>query len=143
MALVGKPAPDFTLPDTAGKPVNLRGLRGNVVIVDFWATWCPPCRAMMPHLQQMHRTLADQGLVILGLDVGEDAETVAKFAKRESYTFPLLLGAEPDVAAKYYVESYPTTFVIDRQGRIAFRNVGGGPADRLQSAVENALHTGP
>jgi peroxiredoxin/outer membrane lipoprotein-sorting protein len=142
-AMVGSEAPDFTLPDTAGKPVNLRGLRGSVVIVDFWATWCPPCRAMMPHLQQMHRTLADQGLVILGLDVGEDAETVAKFAKRESYTFPLLLGAEPDVAAKYYVESYPTTFVIDRQGRIAFRNMGGGPADGLQSAVESALHTGP
>jgi len=141
-AIVGSEAPDFTLPDTGGQPINLRGLRGKVVIVDFWATWCPPCREMMPHLQQMHRALADKGLVILGLDVGEDAETVAGFAKRLSYTFPLLLGAEPDVAAKYYVESYPTTFVINRQGRIAFRNLGGGPADGLQSAVESALHTG-
>ena len=97
----------------------------------------------MPHLQQMHRELSGKGLVILGLDVGEDAETVTKFARQLSYTFPLLLGAEPDVAARYYVQSYPTTFVIDRQGRIAFRGMGGESAEGLQSAVDSALQTGP
>jgi len=137
--IAGTEAPDFTLSDGGGHPVHLRDLRGKVVVVDFWATWCPPCRAQMPLLQKMQSELAGKGLVVLGLDVGEDAEQVTKFAKQQSYTFTLLLGAEPDVSAKYYVEAYPTTFVVDRQGRIAFRELGGGEADKLRSSVESAL----
>ena len=109
------------------------------VVVDFWATWCGPCRAQMPLLQQLQSELAGQGLVVLGLDVGEDAGKVTEFAKRQSYTFTLLLGAEPDVSAKYYVEAYPTTFVVDRRGRIAFRELGGGSPDKLRSAVQTAI----
>jgi peroxiredoxin/outer membrane lipoprotein-sorting protein len=138
-SLVGTAAPDFTLPDANGHPVNLHDLRGKVVVVDFWASWCGPCRAEMPVLQQMHTDLAASGLVVLGLDVGEDAETVAAFAKRQSYTFPLLLGAEPNVSARYFVEAYPTTFVVDRRGRIAFRDLGGEPPDKLRAAVGAAL----
>jgi peroxiredoxin/outer membrane lipoprotein-sorting protein len=137
--ILGTTAPDFTLTDTNGHPVNLHDLRGKVVIVDFWATWCPPCRAEMPLLQQLHSDLAGKGLVVLGLDVGEDAETVTAFVKQQSYTFPLLLGAEPDVSATYFVEGYPTTFVVDRRGRIAFRDLGGASPDKLRSAVQAAL----
>jgi peroxiredoxin len=137
--IAGAEAPDFTLSDAGGHPVHLRDLRGKVVVVDFWATWCPPCRAQMPVLQKMQSELAGKGLAVLGLDVGEDAEQVTKFAKEQSYTFTLLLGAEPDVSAKYYVEAYPTTFVVDRQGRIAFRELGGGSPDKLREAVEAAL----
>ena len=138
-SLVGTAAPDFTLPDAGGHPVNLHDLRGKVVVVDFWATWCPPCRKEMPVLQQMRTDLAGKGLVVLGLDVGEDAETVAAFAKKQSYTFPLLLGAEPDVSAQYFVEAYPTTFVVDRRGRIAYRDLGGESPDKLRAAVGMAL----
>jgi peroxiredoxin/outer membrane lipoprotein-sorting protein len=137
--ILGAEAPDFTLPDAGGHPVHLRDLRGKVLVVDFWATWCPPCRAQMPILQQMQKELAGQGLVVLGLDVGEDAATVSAFAKQQSYTFALLVGAEPDVSAKYYVEAYPTTFVVDRQGRIAYRDMGGDSPDKLRSAVKAAL----
>jgi peroxiredoxin len=97
----------------------------------------------MPYLQRLHHDLANKGLVVLGLDVGEDVEDVKQFAAQESYTFTLLLGAEPDIAAKYYVEAYPTTFVVDRQGRISFRSLGGEPPGRLQSAVNHALAEAP
>jgi peroxiredoxin/outer membrane lipoprotein-sorting protein len=142
-AIIGTEAPDFTLADAAGHQVSLRELRGKVVIVDFWASWCGPCRAQMPFLQQLYRDLAAKGLVVLGLDVGEDAEEVTRFATQESYTFTLLLGAEPDIAAQYYVEGYPTTFVVDRRGHIVFRSVGGEPPERLQAAVNKALAEKP
>jgi thiol-disulfide isomerase/thioredoxin len=137
--ILGLEAPDFTLQDASGKAVHLRDLRGKVVIVDFWATWCPPCRALMPHLQKMNQELSSKGLVILGLDIGEDANDVTKFMRSESYTFPALLGAEPDVSAKYYVEGYPTTFVIDRNGRIVFRAFSEDSSAELRKAVEAAL----
>jgi thiol-disulfide isomerase/thioredoxin len=138
-AMVGTGAPDFTLEDVSGHAVTLRGLLGKVVVVDFWATWCGPCRSQMPHLQAMQKDLADQGLVVLGLDVGEDAATVASFGKEQSYTFTMLLGAEPDVSAKYYVEAYPTTFVVDRLGQVVYRELGGASPDGLRAAVEGAL----
>jgi peroxiredoxin len=139
VSMIGMEAPDFTLSDPSGKTVHLRDLRGKVVVVDFWATWCPPCRELMPHIQKMHDQLAAKGLTILGLDVGEDADTVATFAKQQSYTFPLLLDAEPQVTSRYFVQSYPTTFVIDRAGRIAFRGTGSDKPTDLQAAVEHAL----
>jgi len=139
VSMIGMEAPDFTLPDPSGKPVHLRDLRGKVVMVDFWATWCGPCRALMPHIQKIHEQLAAKGLMILGLDVGEDAATVATFAKEQSYTFRLLLDAEPQVTSRYFVTALPTTFVIDRAGRIAFREAGFGNPAGFQAAVENAL----
>ena len=137
--MVAMEAPDFTLNDVSGRPVHLRDLRGKVVVVDFWATWCGPCRALMPHIQKMYDELSAKGLDVLGLDVGENAAKVSKFAQQQSYTFRLLLDAEPDVTSRYFVQAYPTTFVIGRDGRIAFRDLGSASADDLRAAVQKAL----
>jgi peroxiredoxin len=93
----------------------------------------------MPHLEKLHRDLEKQGLVVLGLDVGEETATVSKTANQESYTFRLLMGAEPTVSSKYFVEALPTTFVIDRSGKIVFRGLGGGDEGNLESEVQKAL----
>lgn len=139
ISMIGMEAPDFTASDPSGRTVHLRDLRGNVVVLDFWASWCGPCRMLMPHIQKMHEKFAEKGLTILGLNVGEDAATVEKFAKDNSYTFRLLLDTEPQVTSRYFVQSYPTTFVIDRAGRIAFRDIGSAGPQNLQAAVEMAL----
>lgn len=138
-SLIGVIAPDFSLQDTRGKTVRLQDLRGKVVIVDFWASWCGPCRAEMPILQEMQNKLAGKGLVVLGLDLGEDLQTVTEFAEQEHYTFTLLLGGEPAVDTQYYISAFPTTFVVDRQGKIVFRQEGLGPQNELESAVVQAL----
>jgi thiol-disulfide isomerase/thioredoxin len=138
-SLVGAEAPDFTLQDASGHAFHLRDLRGKVVVIDFWASSCPSSRAAMPYLQQMHDQYGSRGLIVLGLNLGEDAKVVAEFGTDSSYTFPLLVGAKPDVAAKYLVSLYPMTFVISRDGRIAF---AGSPADSpggLLNAVKSAV----
>jgi thiol-disulfide isomerase/thioredoxin len=140
--LVGTIAPDFTLQTVDGRSLNLASFRGKVVVADFWASWCPPCQAEMPFLEKMQTVFGPRGLVVLGLDVGEDAPTVVQFQKQALSTFPLLIGAEPDVAGKYYVEALPTTYVIDRQGRIVFHETGFGQVRELVSAVQQALGSG-
>ena len=138
---IGSEAPDFTLADTQGRPVHLQDLRGKVVVVDFWATWCPPCREQMPHLQQIHQQFSDKGVVVLGIDVGEDGPLVSQFARASAYTFTLLLGSEPGVTELYFVDGFPTTLVVDRQGKIVYRAVGGEPPDKLRAAIQKAIQS--
>ena len=123
-SVIGTQAPDFTLSDAAGRAYHLQDLRGKVVIVDFWASWCGPCRASMPYIQAMYDDYASRGLMVLGLDGGEDADTVKDFATNQKFTFPLLVGGEPIVTGQYFVDAYPTTIVIDRNGRIVYRSSG-------------------
>jgi peroxiredoxin/outer membrane lipoprotein-sorting protein len=136
---IGSEAPDFMLADTQGGQVHLQDLRGKVVVVDFWATWCPPCREQMPHLQQIHQQFSDKGVVVLGLDVGEDGPSVSQFARQSAYTFKLLLGSEPSVTELYFVDGFPTTLVVDRQGKIVYRAVGGEPPEKLRAAIQKAI----
>jgi len=118
-------APDFTLSDLDGNPHRLSDYRGKVVIVNFWATWCPPCRAEMPSMQRAWEQLQKQGIVMLGINVGEDEDTIFQFTADYPVEFPLLLDQESTVIDQWPVLGLPTTFVVDPEGRIAYRAIGG------------------
>jgi len=118
-------APDFTLSDLDGNPHRLSDYRGKVVIVNFWATWCPPCRAEMPSMQRAWEQLQKQGIVMLGINVGEDEDTIFQFTADYPVEFPLLLDQQSKVIDQWPVLGLPTTFVVDPDGRIAYRAIGG------------------
>jgi len=118
-------APAIRIPALSGGWVSLSQFRGKVVIVDFWATWCPPCGALISNLAALHRAYGEKGLVILGIALDrEGAEVVAPFVRQERVPFPVLLGNREVRDAFGRIESLPTTFIIDREGRIVRRMVG-------------------
>ena len=123
-------APDFTLATLDGSTVRLADLRGKVVLLNFWATWCPPCKAEMPDLDALQRIYGEsQGLVVLGINLQEDAGTVASFVQERNLSFPVLLDTDGTVTSGLYqVRPLPTSFIIDRQGYI--RDVWNGQIAR-------------
>ncbi len=108
----------------SGQPISLAKLRGNVVLLTFWATWCAECRPEMPLFEQLHGEFAKQGLSILGLNVREDRDTIQRYAKDLGLTFPLVLDPEGDISRSYGVIGIPTTILIGRDGRTAALAVG-------------------
>jgi peroxiredoxin len=125
-------APALMLPDEEGKKTwRLSELRGKVVLVNFWATWCPPCRKELPSMERLWRQFKDAGLVVLGVNVGETGDEVFAFSNglETPLTFPLLLDEESRVAQSWPVTGLPTTYLVDKQGRIAFRAIGGREFD--------------
>ena len=124
-AEVGRTAPDFTLTDMQGQQVTLSALKGKVVILNFWATWCPPCRQEMPSMEELYRTYKEQGLVILAVNVEENgAPLVKRFLERTPYSFPILLDGSAVVQNNYMVYRLPETFIIDRNGNVVEKVTG-------------------
>ena len=109
-------APDFTLADLDGADISLRSYKGKVVLLNFWATWCPPCRAEMPSIEEMYGELKDRKFEILAVDVQESLATVKDFIEENEYTFPILLDTNGSVGAVYGARSIPTTYLIDTNG---------------------------
>jgi len=133
-------APDFSYRDAAGNEVSLRDdLRGQVVLLNFWATWCLPCVYEMPFLEEAHRQLPDNA-IILAIDVGENAATVSAFVAEHGLTLPIILDQNGAIAAQYRAFQYPTSVIIDAQGIISQYKVGpfsgtGEILDRLERAA--------
>ena len=122
---VGAIAPDFSLTSLDGEQVRLSDYRGKRVIVNFWATWCPPCRAEMPALEEIWQQY-DEEVVILGVDQGESPQLVANFTRVQvPVTFPILLDIDHSIGDGYWVRSLPTTFFIDADGVIQDIHIGG------------------
>jgi len=113
---------DFTLTDLDGKSWNLKDLKGKVVLLNFWATWCPPCRKEMPDLEMLYRRFGAQGLIILGID-DEEAETVKPFIAQQGITYPVLLDPGRKVNTLFRIEGIPKTFVYDRDGKIVAQSI--------------------
>ena len=120
---VGHPAPDFTLTTVTGSTVVLSELRGTPVVLNFWATWCPPCRAELPEMQAASQRLAGQ-VAIVGVDQAEAPADVQAFAAKLGLTYALPLDTDAGVSRLYAVRSLPTTFFIDRAGTIRQIQIG-------------------
>jgi peroxiredoxin len=130
-------APNFTLESPGGGSITLSDLEGQVVVLDFWATWCSPCVESLDHLQQLHEQYVDQGMVVLAINVGETQDEVAGFVADYGYTFTVLLDTDDHVADTYGVQGIPHTLVVDRNGEIHF--VPGGP-EALEDLVRELLN---
>ncbi len=133
---IGKLAPDFQLQTLDGQTFSLSGVRGKPVLLNFWATWCGPCRFEMPFLQEIHDEYSDKGLVLIAVDIGESKSDVENFMQREGLTLPVLLDSQAEVARQYRVAAIPTTFFIDKDGIIRGRQIG---AFTGKAAIENGL----
>jgi thiol-disulfide isomerase/thioredoxin len=140
--VAGTPAaPLLALPDVDGKPVDLAAYRGRLVLVNFWATWCPPCRREFPSLGRVQKLFKPSELAVLAVNVGEDAETIFSFTGATDVS--ILLDRDSAAMRRWPVKGLPTTFIVDRQGRLALRAVGGrdfdGPAivAQLRALLKN------
>lgn len=142
-SLKGQEAPTFTLTDMEGNEVSLNSLRGKVVFLDFWATWCQPCRESLPHTQALsqHEKAKSGDLMVLAVNAREELDKVKKFMEDNKYSFRVLMDKEGAVLNAYKVRGIPTFVLIDREGKIAWVQVGFGPGTekQMEEAVQHAL----
>jgi cytochrome c biogenesis protein CcmG/thiol:disulfide interchange protein DsbE len=130
---VGFGAPDFTLDSLSGDPITLTDLRGQVVVLNFWASWCPPCRAEMPAMNTVYQKFHDQGLVVLGVNTTyQDDEASARTALRDwGLTFPIVFDRDGTPSRQYRIQAMPTTFFVGRDGVIRDIVFGGPMSEAL------------
>lgn len=127
-------APDFTLQDMDGESHSLSDFRGKVVMLNFWATWCPPCRREMPSMQRLYARLRDQGFEVVAVNQWEDPDLVFEFTGRLSLapTFPILFDRESRIAEQFGVKGLPMTYLLDKEGNIRYQAIGGREFDHPQ-----------
>jgi thiol-disulfide isomerase/thioredoxin len=142
----GKPAPAFTLVTLDGKKVSLSDFKGKPVLVNFWATWCGPCKVEMPWFEEFNKQYASQGLVILGLadDVDAGNEAIAKVAKKTGVTYPILLtdGKVQKEYAPAGMDYLPMSFYVDRNGVIVEETAGLGGKDEIEAHIKKVIASG-
>ena len=136
--LAGAPAVSFDVPRLNGGTDSLASHRGSIVLMNFWATWCPPCKEEMPALEQLYRENRAHGLVVLGIDQGESAVTAGAFARAHGVTFPILIDADQQYASSYVSIGLPTTVIVGRDGHVV-RGIDGAQSLAQFRAVVGPL----
>jgi len=136
-----RPAPDFRLQVRGGDALSLSELRGKVVMINFWATWCAPCRQEMPLLDQIYRRYQDLGFTLLGVNVERDSRLADVFLRDTPVSFPILLDPEEKVSRLYDVAAMPSTVLVDRQGNLrkVFHGYRPGDENKYQDAVRQLI----
>ncbi len=135
----GQAAPDFTLLSPEGETISLSDYAGQVVLVNTWATWCPPCKAEMPTLNAFYEAHKEDGLVVLAVNSQEEADTVRRFIQANGFSFPVLLDSQGEVMSRYNVRGLPTSFVIDRDGSIKYVHTGEITRQQLEAVIKPLL----
>jgi len=135
--LTGKPATSFRLKDSQGVAVDFADLRGKVILLDFWATWCPPCRKELPYIDKMAREYEGKGVAVLGVN-HEDSGTVKNFLKKNKYTLTTLMDSRREVHKLYAIRAFPTVIVINCEGIVAAHYVGARTEEQLVAALKLA-----
>ncbi len=132
-------AADFKLQDLNGKTVRLSDFKGKPVLIDFWATWCPPCRAAIPSIEKLYKNYGGKGLVVISVSLDEgDWDAVKSFAAEAGITYPVLKGGD-DVTSRFQVRSIPMVVIINKEGKIVKRYLGFGDEDELEKDVKAVL----
>ncbi|MBI3693769.1 MAG: TlpA family protein disulfide reductase [Acidobacteria bacterium] len=135
-----KAAPSFSLPDANGNTVKLTDFKGKVVILDFWATWCGPCKIEIPWFIEFQRKYKDQGFTVIGVSMDEGGwQTVRPFVEEFKMNYPVLIGNDDTAQSFGGVDVLPTTFIIDKQGRIVATHMGLTSKNEFEKAIQSLL----
>lgn len=133
-------APDFNLKDQYGVTHSLENYKGKVIFLNFWATWCPPCKKEMPDIENIYKEYGEnkKDVVILGVNSEKENE-VKKFLKDKGYTFPTVIDENSEVMRKYFIQAFPTSFVIDKEGNVYGYVMGGLTKEQIKQVIEEVL----
>lgn len=133
-------APDFNLKDQYGVTHSLENYKGKVIFLNFWATWCPPCKKEMPDIENIYKEYGEnkKDVVILGVNSEKENE-VKKFLKDKGYTFPTVIDENSEVMRKYFIQAFPTSFIIDKEGNVYGYVMGGLTKEQIKQVIEEVL----
>ena len=135
----GDPAPDFTVRTLDGQTLSLKDIKGQIVMVNFWATWCPPCRSEMPDMERLYQERKDDGVQILAVNLQEAPEPVSRFVEQYNLTFPIVMDTSGEMSQLFGVQSLPTSFFIDKEGKISGFHVGSLNKSAIERRIAQAL----
>ncbi len=121
---LGQKAAKIMVENLAGKKFDLSKTKGKVVFLNFWATWCPPCRSEMPSIQKLFQNIKDDKFEIVAISLDDSPEKPREFARSNNFTFPIYFDRDKSAAKKYNIRGIPATFIIDKKGEIAFQHIG-------------------